>query len=64
MQANLRTWFDLQEELAHLSTNGRHVVATQSAHAIHRSEPELIVDAVQQVVSAARGEPAPAETSP
>ena len=34
MQEHLKTWFELQEELAHLSTNGRHIVATQSAHAI------------------------------
>ena len=55
MQERLATWFQLQEELAHLSTRGRHVVATRSAHAIHRTEPELILDAVREVVGAARG---------
>jgi pimeloyl-ACP methyl ester carboxylesterase len=54
MQENLETWFGLQEELAHLSTNGRHIVATQSAHAIFHTEPDLIVNAVRDVVSAAR----------
>jgi len=55
MQEHLQTWFELQEELAHLSTNGRHIVATESAHAIHRTQPELILSSVQQVVLAARG---------
>jgi pimeloyl-ACP methyl ester carboxylesterase len=54
MQEHLQTWFQLQDELAHLSTNGRHIVATQSAHAIHRTEPDLIFNSVQQVVSDAR----------
>ena len=56
MQEHIQTWFQLQEELAHLSTNGRHIVATQSAHAIHRTEPDLILDAVREVVSAARSD--------
>jgi pimeloyl-ACP methyl ester carboxylesterase len=62
MQERLDTWFELQDELARLSTNGRHIVATQSAHAIHRTEPELIIDAVRQVVDAVRqnGEAEPA----
>lgn len=54
MQERLPQWFALQDELAHLSTRGRHIVATQSAHAIHRTEPELIVDALRQVVEAVR----------
>ncbi len=54
MQAHLKTWFDLQEELAHLSTNGRHIVAAQSAHAIHRTEPDLIFNAVREVVGSVR----------
>jgi pimeloyl-ACP methyl ester carboxylesterase len=54
MQDNLRTWFELQDELAHLSTRGRHIVATQSGHAIHSTEPELIVESVRTVVETAR----------
>jgi hypothetical protein len=30
-------------------------VAAQSAHAVHRTEPDLIFDAVRAVVAAARG---------
>ena len=55
IQERIRTWFQLQEELARLSTNGRHIVAAQSAHAVHRTEPDLIFDAVRAVVAAARG---------
>jgi hypothetical protein len=55
MRERLATWSALQDELAHLSSRGRHVVATQSAHAIHRTEPELIVEAVREVVAQARG---------
>jgi hypothetical protein len=54
MQEHLKTWYELQERLAHLSTNGEHIVATRSAHAIHRTEPALIIDAVKEVVSAVR----------
>ena len=54
MQEHIQTWFQLQEELTQLSTHGRHIVATQSAHAIHRTEPDLIFNAVREVVSTAR----------
>jgi pimeloyl-ACP methyl ester carboxylesterase len=54
MQERIQTWFRLQDELAHLSTRGRHIVARQSAHAIHRTEPDLIFSAVQEVVKTAR----------
>jgi pimeloyl-ACP methyl ester carboxylesterase len=54
MQERIRTWFELQDELAHLSTKGKHIVATQSAHAIHRTEPDLIFDSLEQVVRAVR----------
>lgn len=54
MREHLRDWFELQDELAHLSTRGRHIVATQSGHAIHRTEPELIADSVRTVVQTIR----------
>lgn len=54
LQENLAKWHELQRELANLSSDGRFVVATNSAHFIHRSEPELIVSAVQDVVDAIR----------
>lgn len=54
MQQHLKTWLRLQQELAHLSTDGRLVVATTSAHAIQRTQPELIIKSVDQVVVAVR----------
>jgi pimeloyl-ACP methyl ester carboxylesterase len=54
MQENLALWHDLQRELANLSTDGRFVVAKESAHFIHRSEPEVVLKAVSEVVDAVR----------
>ncbi len=54
MQENLALWTELQEELRKLSTNSKHVVAENSPHPIHRYEPELIVESVAEVVSAAK----------
>lgn len=54
LQENLALFHELQEELANLSTDGLFVVAQDSAHFIHRTEPELILQAVREVVDAAR----------
>ena len=54
MQKNLAQWHELQRELAGLSTNGRLAIAGNSAHDIHHTEPELIVNAAHEVVSAVR----------
>lgn len=43
-----------QIDLATLSTNSRHVIATNSGHHIHLDEPDLVVEAIRQVVNAAR----------
>jgi pimeloyl-ACP methyl ester carboxylesterase len=43
-----------QADLATLSANGRHLVATRSGHHIHLDEPDLVVEAIRQVVDAAR----------
>ena len=39
--------------LADASDRGRHVIATQSAHWIQFDEPELIVEAIRDLVVAA-----------
>lgn len=54
MQQNLALWNELQEELKNLSTNSKHVVAENSPHAIHRYDPGLIVQSVEEVLNAAR----------
>jgi pimeloyl-ACP methyl ester carboxylesterase len=42
------------QRLAHASEQGRHVVATRSAHWVQFDEPELIVDAVKDLVELSR----------
>jgi pimeloyl-ACP methyl ester carboxylesterase len=44
----------LQDDLAHLVPNARHVMATASGHNIHQDQPELVIEAVRQVVDAVR----------
>lgn len=44
-----------QEDLARLSTNSKHIIASDSAHWILLDEPELVAEAVRDVVEAARG---------
>lgn len=41
---------ELQKELATRSPRGRQVVAARSGHFIHWDEPELVIDAVREVV--------------
>jgi pimeloyl-ACP methyl ester carboxylesterase len=45
-------WQMLQNDLARLSTNSTHLLATQSGHAIMFDQPELVIAAVQHVVQA------------
>jgi len=49
-----RLWRQLQRELARLVPGGRLVVATQSGHNIQDEQPELVLDAVRDVVRAVR----------
>jgi pimeloyl-ACP methyl ester carboxylesterase len=44
----------LQEELATLSTNSRLIVAEKSDHMIQLNQPELVIDAILQVVEMCR----------
>ena len=45
---------ELQRDLARRSTKGRHVVAEKSGHYIHRDQPELVVEAIGQVLGRAK----------
>jgi pimeloyl-ACP methyl ester carboxylesterase len=47
-------WRQLQRELAHLVPGSRLVVATQSGHDIQHEQPELVLDAIHDVVLAVR----------
>lgn len=52
-----RLWSRLQDNLARGSTNSVHVIATKSEHAIYKDQPQLLVEAIRQVVAAARTPP-------
>ena len=43
-----------QEALAGLSTKGRHVIASNSGHWIPLDQPQVVIDAIRDVVSQAR----------
>jgi pimeloyl-ACP methyl ester carboxylesterase len=49
-----RLWRQLQRELAQLVPGGRLVIATQSGHDIQDEQPELVLDAIHDVVQAVR----------
>lgn len=46
---NERVWTAMQLELVALSTRGRRMVATHSAHGIQLDEPQAVIDAVREV---------------
>lgn len=46
--------WDLQDQIARLVPNGRHLVAERSGHDIHHEQPELVIDGVRAVVEAVR----------
>jgi len=53
-QANEQLWQQLQAELAGLSSQGRLVVAEASGHYLQLERPELVIDAIAEVVTAAQ----------
>ncbi len=49
-------WLRLQDELAHLSTNSRQIIAEGSSHYIHLDQPELVIRAILDVLKMARSD--------
>jgi CubicO group peptidase (beta-lactamase class C family)/pimeloyl-ACP methyl ester carboxylesterase len=49
-----RAWHAAQNDLATLAPNAKHKVATKSSHYIQVQEPQLVIDAIEQVVEAVR----------
>ena len=45
---------ELQAELVALSPQGKQVIAEKSGHYIQIDQPELVIDAIREVVEAAR----------
>jgi pimeloyl-ACP methyl ester carboxylesterase len=54
METNPR-WPEYQHWQAAMSTNGRLIVVESSSHYIQLDHPEVVIDAVQQVVEQGRG---------
>lgn len=49
-----RVWQELQRDLARLSSNSTHKVATKAGHFISVDEPQLVVDAILKVLDVAK----------
>jgi pimeloyl-ACP methyl ester carboxylesterase len=47
-------WQDLQDQLADLEPNSRHIIAEKSGHAIHQADPQFVADGIKDVVDAVR----------
>jgi pimeloyl-ACP methyl ester carboxylesterase len=45
---------ELQQELVRRSSRGKQIIAEKSGHNIHRDQPELVIDAIRQVVEEAK----------
>src|SRR6476469_4608790 len=43
-----------QERLAALVPNAKHITKTNSGHEIHKEQPQLVIDAIREVVDAVR----------
>jgi hypothetical protein len=52
----------MQEELAHLSPRGTQTVAKNSAHYIQIDRPDVVIDAVRNIIEQAR--PAQSQSAP
>ena len=49
-----KAWHAAQDALATLAPNAKHKIATKSSHYIQVQEPQLVIDAIKQVVEAGR----------
>jgi hypothetical protein len=43
-----------QERLAKLVPNEKHITNTNSGHEIHKNQPQVVIDAIREVVEAVR----------
>jgi pimeloyl-ACP methyl ester carboxylesterase len=50
-----RAWTAGQQQLAQLLPDAPHRIATNSSHYVQIEQPQLVIDAIRQVVDAARG---------
>jgi pimeloyl-ACP methyl ester carboxylesterase len=50
-------WFEKlvqKEKMSKLSTNSKHIITTKSGHEIHLEEPELVINAIKEVINAVK----------
>lgn len=57
-------WQKMQEELSHLSTRGTRVIAKNSGHYIQLDRPDVVIEAVHNVVNRARQAQSPSDSKP
>jgi len=43
-----------KEKMSNLSSNSKHIITTKSGHEIHLEEPELVINAIKEVIIAVR----------
>jgi len=43
-----------KEKMSNLSTNSKHIITTKSGHEIHLEEPELVINAIKEVIIGVR----------
>jgi pimeloyl-ACP methyl ester carboxylesterase len=55
IQEGRRVWLELQDDLATLASNSIHLVAEQSDHNIPLRQPQIIIDAIRQMIADFRG---------
>ncbi|NEQ19171.1 MAG: hypothetical protein F6K28_04635 [Microcoleus sp. SIO2G3] len=48
-----KIWQELQAELTNLSSKSKWLIAQNSGHNVHIDQPQLVIDAIQQVIDAA-----------
>lgn len=54
-QAFQQAWQGMQAELIGLSINGAQITVAESGHYIHRDQPQIVIDAIRQVVDIVAG---------
>jgi pimeloyl-ACP methyl ester carboxylesterase len=53
-RAKERVWQELQQQLAQLVPNAKHLVVRDSGHIIQEERPDVVIDAIRRVVEAVR----------
>ncbi len=47
----MKIWFELQDDHLKLSTNSKQIFAQKSGHYVQLDEPQVVVDAVKELIS-------------